>query len=133
MKYLIAGSSAIDFFERQALPLVKKEDWEKDIVAVIPDKDTTSPKKEITRKMIEESRDYSLWNKNNITINCPLRMVHATGDDIIPYETSVEFFKKINCKDARLTILKGFDHNLKSEKAMKFWNKTIRDSLEEIL
>lgn len=52
-------------------------------------------------------------------INIPTLIIHGTKDDMVPYKSSEDVFKKINSKSKKLIIVKGLSHNVMKDKYQK--------------
>lgn len=65
----------------------------------------------VTLRLIEEGRRH-LVLRGPIAIACPVRMLHGTQDEDVPWRCSLELLARIESGDARLTLIKGGDHRL---------------------
>jgi dipeptidyl aminopeptidase/acylaminoacyl peptidase len=41
-----------------------------------------------------------------------VRLLHGTDDADVPWTTSLRLLERLECSDARLTLIKGGDHRL---------------------
>lgn len=65
----------------------------------------------ITRRLIEEGRNHLLLGKC-IALDIPVRLLHGTHDQDVPWQTSIKLMEQLQSSDARLTLVKGGDHRL---------------------
>ncbi len=49
-----------------------------------------------------------------IPVNCPVRLLHGTADDDVPWQLSQELLLSLTSNDASLTLVKNADHRLSS-------------------
>ncbi|MDD2839546.1 MAG: alpha/beta hydrolase [Rickettsiales bacterium] len=112
VKGIFTFSMAVDFLTQFVEPVA---DLNKDIVYEIINSDGTPSGNLITKKLLLDSKQYNLFNKKDLTFNCPIRMVHGMCDSLIPYSNSVRFAEKIKCKDLQLNLIKNADHRMKME------------------
>lgn len=65
----------------------------------------------IMLNLIEEARDHLLLD-NNINLDIPVRLLHGTEDEDVPWEFSTRILQRISSKNAALTLIKGGNHRL---------------------
>ncbi len=65
----------------------------------------------ITRKLIEDGRKHLLLH-SPLHAPCPVRLLHGTADDAVPYETALRLIDHIEGNDVRSILLRGADHRL---------------------
>lgn len=124
IKAIITFSTAIDFLSEVIEPLMgNKEKYE------IINSDGTPSGNIITKKLLLDSKQYNLLNKEKIEINCPIRMVHGLKDSLIPYKVPLRFFEKLTSNDAQFNLVKDMDHRLSLIGNLDLLKKTIDDVL----
>ncbi len=107
IKAIITFSTAIDFLTEVIEPLMKDSPSYE-----IINSDGTPSGNLVTRRLLLDSKQYNLFGKEEIKLNCPIRMMHGLKDTLIPYQTAFNFFKKLTSKDAQFIITKEMDHRL---------------------
>lgn len=107
IKAIITFSTAIDFLTEVVEPLMKdNEEYE------IMNFDGTPSGNIVKRKLLLDSKQYNLLNKDKIELNCPIRMLHGLKDTLIPYQIALNFFEKLTSNDAEFILTKEMDHRL---------------------
>jgi len=110
---IVGIASAPDFTENlvwQALtPAQQKKLLEKGQV-LIPDCYGEAPYP-ITRALVEDGRKHLLLDKE-IPIHVPVRLIHGTEDNDVPWQVSVTLIEKLATPDVRLQLIKNGDHRL---------------------
>ncbi len=65
----------------------------------------------VTLRLIEEARRHLIL-RGPIPLTCPVRLLHGTADADVPWHCSLRLLERLQCKDARLTLIKDGDHRL---------------------
>lgn len=65
----------------------------------------------ITRGLIEDGRNHLLLTAE-ISIDCPVRLLHGQRDPDVPWETSLRIAERITGGDVRINLVKDGDHRL---------------------
>ena len=65
----------------------------------------------ITMGLIEDGRQRLLL-REPIPIACPVRLIHGTADDAVPYETSLQLMERLESDDVEVVLVKDGDHRL---------------------
>ncbi len=65
----------------------------------------------ITGGLLDSGRQLLLLN-DVINIDCPVRLIHGTGDTDVPWSLSLQVLDAIRHDDVALTLLKDSDHRL---------------------
>jgi len=65
----------------------------------------------ITMTLIEEARQRLLL-RGSIPIACPVRLIHGTADEAVPYETSLRLMEQLESDDVEVVLVKDGDHRL---------------------
>jgi len=133
IKGLLLIASAPDFIQELVEPRLSKSDsWDlqQDQIVSLPNEyDNPYP---ITQKLIESAYRISLFqpsmpmnDANNLPgrdaksipeqLTCPIRMIHGTTDNDVPYELSIRLMKEFKNAQAQITLLNQADHRLSDE------------------
>ncbi|MBY0407393.1 MAG: alpha/beta hydrolase [Rickettsiales bacterium] len=65
----------------------------------------------LTKTLIEEGRKHLLLEKQ-IPLSCPVRLIHGTADEDVPWQVSEKLMHRLHSTDVRLTLLKNAGHRL---------------------
>ncbi len=65
----------------------------------------------VTRALIEDGRRH-LVLKNRIAIAQPVRLLHGTADNAVPWQLSQRLLEQLDCDDATLTLVKDGGHRM---------------------
>lgn len=110
---LVGVASAPDFTEKliwEQLNPEQKEKLQREGVYYAPSCYGEEPYA-ITMKLIEEARNHLLLGKK-IELDAPVRLLHGTLDEDVPWQVSVTFLQLISSRDVALTLIKGGNHRL---------------------
>ena len=85
----------------------------------------------ISMQLIESGRPWLLLNdrSNKIPITCPVRLLHGTADNDVPWQLSQKLLEKLSSSDTSLTLVKDADHRLSSPQQLLLLEKTLIDLL----
>ena len=53
--------------------------------------------------------------KDSLNINCPVRLLHGTDDEEVPFDNSIRIMEAVKTKDVMLTLVKGANHFMERE------------------
>ncbi len=126
---LIGISAAPDFTEE--LIFNKLSDQQKDdllslgVIDFISDDSSCSYK--ITKNLIKDGRKNLLLNKNNIDINCPVRLLHGLNDKDVPYNYSLTLAEKIKSSNAEVHLIKSAEHSMSDNNSLNLLFKTLSE------
>ena len=77
-----------------------------------PDPKSVSDERSVvTRQLIDDGARYSLAGRR-VAVNCPVRILHGTGDESVPHRLSLDLFARIASDDAQYTLIADGDHAL---------------------
>ena len=117
-KPMISGfvgiSSAPDFTERQirmALSSRQQEELQRFGRTSFPSCYEDGLPYPITSRLIDDGVRHRVMG-NTIPLDCPVRLVHGTADQEIPWQTAVELARYIASDDLTITLIKDGDHRL---------------------
>ena len=71
----------------------------------------------ITRELIVEGQRHLLL-QSPLRLECPVRLVHGTADNDVPFERSQMLLDAIDHDDVELTLVKNGDHRLADERGL---------------
>ena len=66
----------------------------------------------VTTRHFWESGQANLLLNSEISIDCPVRLLHGQRDDDVPWNTSVRLAEKLRSSDVQTTLIKDGDHRL---------------------
>lgn len=110
---LVGIASAPDFTEKliwERLNAGQKQMLQKEGVYYAPSCYGEEPYP-ITLKLIEEARNHLLLDKE-IKLDIPVKLLHGTADEDVPWQVSTSLLQLITSKNAALTIIKNGNHRL---------------------
>ena len=84
----------------------------------------------ITRRLIEDGRKHLVLG-TRIAIAAPIRILHGMADPDVPWRHAVRFADAIASEDLTVTLIKGGDHRLSTERELARLAASIR-SLSEL-
>ena len=82
----------------------------------------------ITQKLIEDGRKNLIFEQE-LSVSCPLRILHGTDDASIPVQTAQRLFDHAEGPDTRMTLVKGADHRFSTPDCLDL----ITDTVEQLL
>lgn len=65
----------------------------------------------ITYQLITSGREHLLTHKS-LPVNCPIRLLHGTADEDVPWQLSQRVLESVDSEDATLTLIRHGDHRL---------------------
>lgn len=65
----------------------------------------------IAKTLIDEGRDHLLL-RAEIPLDCPVRLIHGTDDEDVPWQTSQTIARMLRSTDVEVTFVKNGDHRL---------------------
>lgn len=73
----------------------------------------------ITQALLDSGKELSLLDGPALeTLRCPVRLLHGSNDQDVPYSLSIRLMDKITHPDATLTLLHQADHRLSDERSL---------------
>jgi pimeloyl-ACP methyl ester carboxylesterase len=78
----------------------------------------------ITRTLIEEGRNHLLLDRS-IAVNVPVRLLHGTNDEDVPWQNSVLLSQRLSSPDVRLTLVKDGNHRLSEPEHLRLLCDTV--------
>ncbi len=85
----------------------------------------------ITRDLISDGRQH-LVLRSPLRLEMPLRLIHGTADNDVPFDRSQMLLDAIDHDDVELTLLKNADHRLSDERALGVIEATLERLLRQV-
>ena len=86
------------------------------------------PPYKITKNLIDDGRKYLLMNQQ-ISLDCPVNIIHGIKDEAVPWDLSIELSKKISSNSITQSFIKDGDHGLSRPTDLEY----IFFSIEQII
>ncbi len=80
-------------------------------------------------RLIEDGREH-LQLRNSIPIQCPVRLLHGTADEDIPWSSSQRLMEQLESHNVRLTLIKNADHRLSTARDLAMLDGVLDELLE---
>ncbi len=129
---LITIAAAPDFTEKLLLPALSTQQRNQilrgETIDLASDYDDGSPYP-ISAHLIEQSRAHCVLN-DQINLPTPVRLLHGTNDQDVPYSLSIELMQAIQSDDVQLTLIKDADHRLSSDADIHTITTTLQSLLD---
>ncbi len=110
----LVGTAAAPDFTEDLIPggfsEEQKQQLESQGYTEIPNCYDDEPYK-ITKALLDEGRNH-LVLRDDIGLDCPVRLIHGTGDEDVPWRTSRKIADKIRSRDVETLFVKNGDHRL---------------------
>ena len=131
-KAIISIAGAADFFTEIIEPLIKEEDKNKEFVyEMIYDSGVPSGDF-ISRKLIENSKNYNMLKREKINIKCPIRLIHGLIDSVVSFQISIKFAQLVESDDVKLYLEKIMNHDLTKPNNLNFLEKVINELINDL-
>ncbi len=85
----------------------------------------------ITRDLISDGRRH-LVLRSPLRIEAPVRLIHGTADNDVPFDRSQMLLDALDHDDVELTLLKNADHRLSDERALGVIEATLERLLRQV-
>jgi pimeloyl-ACP methyl ester carboxylesterase len=80
-------------------------------------------------RLIEDGREH-LQLRDSIPVHCPVRLLHGTADEDIPWSSSQRLMEQLESRDVRLTLIKHADHRLSTDRDLALLDWCLDELLE---
>ncbi|MEM7259628.1 MAG: alpha/beta hydrolase [Pseudomonadota bacterium] len=120
-------AAAPDFTERlmpQRFTEAQLDELQQHGVVLLPSEYDDGSPYPITRQLLDNSRQHCVLH-GAIDIDIPVRMLHGTSDEDVPYELSIELMQTIGSANVELTLVKDGDHRLSEPSQLTLLEQTI--------
>lgn len=129
---LVGIATAVDFTETLMWDAFDTE-WRMKILSGTPwrgpsaegDSETV-----VTRALIEDGRRH-LVLKERIAIAQPVRLLHGTADNAVPWKLSQRLLEQLDCDDATLTLVKGGGHRMSKPHELGYIVRAVDDLVRQ--
>ncbi|WP_436642285.1 alpha/beta hydrolase [Microbaculum sp. FT89] len=81
----------------------------------------------ITRKLIEDGRNYLIMDRATLQVGCPVHIVHGRDDPDVPLGLSLELVSRLAHDDVMLTVVHDGDHRLSREQDIALLVRVVAD------
>ncbi|HEX9702856.1 MAG TPA: alpha/beta hydrolase [Rhodospirillales bacterium] len=130
---LVGTAAAPDFTEdliQTLMTPIQRADLKRQGYAEIVNPYDPAPYR-ITQTLIDDGREHLLL-RSEIPLDCPVRLIHGTHDEDVPWRTSQRIAEKIRSTDVELLIVKNGDHRLSEPKDLDRLCRTVGRLLDQL-
>ncbi|MCZ6637036.1 MAG: alpha/beta hydrolase [Alphaproteobacteria bacterium] len=131
---LVGTAAAPDFTEglASAPPTPEqRQQLETEGFAEIPNCYEDEEPYKITKALLEDGINHLLLN-DEIPLDCPVRLIHGTNDEDVPWETSLMTADKLRSQDVETLFVKNGDHRLSEPHDLDRLCKTVARLLDQL-
>ncbi len=82
----------------------------------------------VTKLIIDEGRDH-LVLRDEIPLDCPVRLIHGMRDPDVPWRTSLRIAEKLRSEDVEIALVKDGEHRMSEPDDLE----RICDTLDSLL
>ncbi len=82
------------------------------------------PPQRITNGLIEDGRRHLLL-RGEITVDCPVRLLHGQRDPDVPWQTALRIAERLRGADVQVTLIKDGDHRLSRPHDLALLQRTV--------
>ncbi len=130
---LVGVAAAPDFTEDLIpgdLSAEQKEQLQAQGFAIIPNCYDGEPYK-ITKELLDEGRNHLLL-RGEIPLDCPVRLIHGTNDEDVPWQTSLKIAERLRSQDVETLFVKNGDHRLSESEDLNRLCRTVGRLLDQL-
>ncbi len=130
---LVGTAAAPDFTEdliQGEFSAEQKQQLESQGFAEIPNCYDGEPYK-ITQALLDEGRDHLLL-RSEIPLDCPVRLIHGTSDEDVPWQTSQKIADRLRSTDVEVLFVKNGDHRLSEPRDLERLGRTVERLLDQL-
>jgi pimeloyl-ACP methyl ester carboxylesterase len=84
-----------------------------------------------TKALFDEGRK-NLVLRDEIQLDCPVRLLHGMEDGTVPWQTAMTIQEKLRSTDVEITLIKNSDHRLSSEPDLARLTRTLTALIESL-
>lgn len=85
----------------------------------------------ITRALLEDGRNHLLL-RDEIPLDCPVRLIHGTNDEDVPWKTSMKTADKLRSTDVEILYVKNGNHRLSEPHDLDRLCRTVERLLDQL-
>jgi pimeloyl-ACP methyl ester carboxylesterase len=86
----------------------------------------------VTTRSFWESGEALKLLGGEIAIDCPVRLLHGTADDDVPWRVSIALIERLRSADVQALLVKGGDHRLSRQDDIALLTRTVADLMERL-
>ena len=122
---LVGIAAAPDFTEdllRQELTAEQMAEVEENGFVVVPSEfedDYT-----FTKALFDDGKEH-LVLREEIPLDCPVRLLHGLNDQSVPWQTALTIQEKLRSEDVEVTLIKNGDHRLSEDADLARLTRTV--------
>ena len=130
----LVGTAAAPDFTEDLIPgdlsAEQKEQLQAQGFAIIPNCYYGEPYK-ITKELLDEGRNHLLL-RGEIPLDCPVRLIHGTNDEDVPWQTSLKIAERLRSQDVETLFVKNGDHRLSESEDLNRLCRTVGRLLDQL-
>jgi len=130
----LVGTAAAPDFTEDLIPgqfsPEQKQQLESQGYAEIPNCYDDEPYK-ITKALLDDGRDHLLL-RSEIALDCPVRLIHGTMDEDVPWQTSQKISDRLRSSDVEVLFVKNGDHRLSEPHDLERLCRTVERLLDQL-
>ena len=84
----------------------------------------------IALNLIQEAKRHRLFDRPELPITCPVRLIHGMNDADVPWRTSLQVIERLTGSDSRLLLVKDGEHTLSREQDLRLLTRALGDLLD---
>jgi pimeloyl-ACP methyl ester carboxylesterase len=130
----LVGTAAAPDFTEDLMPETfteeQKQQLEAQGYAEVPNCYDDEPYK-ITQALLDDGRNH-LVLRDEIPLDCPVRLIHGTNDEDVPWQTSQTIAEKIRSRDVETLFVKNGDHRLSEPRDLDRLCRTTERLLDQL-
>ena len=86
----------------------------------------------VTSRAFWESGEALRVMHGDLAIDCPVRLLHGVADTEVPWEWSLEIFRRVRSDDVQMMLVKDGDHRLSREADIALLIRTVAALMESL-
>ena len=130
---LVGTAAAPDFTEdlmQNGFSAAQKRQLESQGFTEIPNCYDGEPYK-ITQALLDDGRSHLLLH-SEIPLDCPVRLIHGTNDEDVPWQTSLKIAERLRSQDVETLFVKNGDHRLSEPEDLNRLCRTVGRLLDQL-
>ena len=70
--------------------------------------------------------------RSEIPLDCPVRLIHGTSDEDVPWQTSQKIADRLRSTDVEILFVKNGDHRLSEPHDLEGLRRTVEGLLDQL-